>query len=72
MDAESFERSVGRSGLCVLQVIEKPEWQRMREMQAQIDLLMARTEVEKEEVQTEKLLEKSAETEEGQHADIDS
>lgn len=65
VDAESFSRAVGK-GLCVLELREKPEWQRMREMQAQIELLLERTgSAAREEMQkelTEKVLQVNAET----------
>eukprot|EP00490_Sorites_sp_Unknown_P026920 CAMPEP_0114650200 /NCGR_PEP_ID=MMETSP0191-20121206/7516_1 /TAXON_ID=126664 /ORGANISM="Sorites sp." /LENGTH=330 /DNA_ID=CAMNT_0001863997 /DNA_START=39 /DNA_END=1031 /DNA_ORIENTATION=+ len=41
VDADSFDRSLASSrGLCVLELREKPEWQKMRQMELQIQGLL--------------------------------
>lgn len=42
VDADSFDRSLAR-GLCVLELREKPEWQKMRQMEVQIQQLLERS-----------------------------
>ena len=44
VDADSFDRTLASSrGLCVLELREKPEWQKMRQMESQIQQLLERT-----------------------------
>lgn len=43
VDADSFDRSLASRGLCVLELREKPEWQKMRQMEVQIQQILERS-----------------------------